>query len=106
VTYSTADAIITRQCDVFLTNSGGKDYLNFDYHREASPADADYYIEPDPVFQVEIAGATGIDTIGDLEGLVHTFAHSGADNADTGKGQVDATVKITIEHVTISNTLP
>ena len=99
---------VYRQCDIFLTESGGTYYLNFDLHRYSDAADSDYYLEPDPAFgnqshanAIAVGPGETYETIGDLEGTELTFTHNGSDNADTGEGTEDATVKITIENFSI-----
>lgn len=106
---STASPVVTRQCDVFLTESSGTYYLNFDYERESGTNDEDYYIEPDPAFgnqshgtPIAVGPGETYETINDLEGTELVFTHSGTDNATPAKGIVDATVRITIESIAIA----
>lgn len=101
-------AELTRVMDVYLTESGGNYYLTFDYKRQTDPNDSTYYIEPDPPFghpshatSIQVGSGTSFETLGDLIGHEFTFTHDGDDNATPANGTEDATVKVTIENISV-----
>lgn len=100
VTYTTS-VQVRRNVEVFLIEDAGNYSLGFIVHREADPADPNYYMEVPEAMPLEqdIRGATGFDYLDDLIGEdlqdpAGIWEWDGANNVDTTQGTEDVNLHL------------